>query len=57
MTECFVDDKFYILKKQLQNETTIFGITKMEPNGEEYTVTISCIAKTEKETIKNLYTD
>ena len=55
MTDCYVDENYYILKKQIGNDTIIFGITKAESDGEEYKVTIDTLGQTGPETFENLY--
>ena len=55
MVDCFVDEKFYIVKKQSEKETIVLGITKSEVDGDEIAVPISCFADSDKEVFENVY--
>ena len=55
MVDCFVDENFYIVKKQSDKETIVLGITKAEVDGETLSVPISCFEGSDKAVFENVY--
>jgi len=56
MVDCYVDENFYIVKKETEEETLVLGITKSEVGSEEVAVAIDCLADNDQEIFENLYT-